>query len=409
MELSIKESNTSRVQVVFDNGEKALFDLNRMYRNCDCKSPKGVAYESATKILNSRGMMCRKGENPYQKFANHFGCTITNAIKIVRGFVYNTRIKPVEKWVNRLCRGNNKGRFSWDSVYQLLERKHLIEKLENDGLDHLIPLILKCPADVDEPTHYLKKLFGKKLWKSLVNNSMTRNKYLTDSGRIHSIESCHYFPSTFLKLIPKRQLQYFVSHPIPEQVMKQIFNQNRVSNPVDRHRIVSQHQTTVDAMSMYERIHPESDVQKYFSKLSIKRVNELHSELTEQIELMKDVEAKTPIAWLEVFGDPVKEIDDYSCVLCNTKIDIKLEGKAMRHCVAMYADRVYAGNYLVVSIRKNGERVSTIGFSVNQTDGTITVQQHYGVCNSRVSDELVQVQKKLLKELQKHLKVPKED
>jgi hypothetical protein len=81
------------------------------------------------------------------------------------------------------------------------------------------------------------------------------------------------------------------------------------------------------------------------------------------------------------------------------------EGKAMKHCVFSYADRCEAGGTRIVSIRKNGERVSTLElFPLDASKRQMNVKadgsnagdvagwsqgQNNGPCNSRIEDPAV--------------------
>lgn len=400
VEMSVKESNPAHVRTVFRNGEVAIFNLNEMYRNCDCSDPRGAARKIATQILSSRGLHVYKGENPFQKFNETFGCTVKACLTYVRGFVYHTRIKPVEKWVNRLCRGSNKGSYNWLLVDKVYHRAHLIDKLEKDSLENIVPLVTHCPVDIKEPTQYLKNKFGKSLWKTLLNNSMTRNKYLADTDRVTTIENCYYYPSTFLKRSTKHILRECSNGHIPKRLMEQVFTSVRLTSKESVFYIGRYYHLINDTMDMYRRFHPEADYYKYFSGLSLKRIEELHKEFTDRIQTEKDKSMMFPISWIDSFNDLYFKIDDYDCVIYNTKYDIKQEGKMMRHCVGMYAGRVSNGDYLVVSIRKDGTRLSTVGFNVDSQGKTLKLNQHYGICNSEVNEDLVKVQQKMMKKLQ---------
>lgn len=102
-------------------------------------------------------------------------------------------------------------------------------------------------------------------------------------------------------------------------------------------------------------------------------------------------------------GDPIPNTDyirevlegfDPSFVdLCCAKFklgEIADEGDAMSHCVASYLGSVRSGDYLVYSIKKNGERSSTLGVIVKgRQQGkshSFTLNQQYGRFNAGVKD-----------------------
>ena len=79
--------------------------------------------------------------------------------------------------------------------------------------------------------------------------------------------------------------------------------------------------------------------------------------------------------------------------------DILAEGLAMHHCVAAYADSVAEGKYLIYSIKKDGERYSTLAYSHYRMRPTTKIEeayypaamhttfnQHYKVCNKIVDN-----------------------
>ena len=76
---------------------------------------------------------------------------------------------------------------------------------------------------------------------------------------------------------------------------------------------------------------------------------------------------------------------DYSIVLLDNPKAIREEGDAMKHCVASYVYLVARKEYLVYSVMKNGEKVSTVGYY--KTNDGWEIQQQYGKCNSIIQDD----------------------
>jgi hypothetical protein len=56
----------------------------------------------------------------------------------------------------------------------------------------------------------------------------------------------------------------------------------------------------------------------------------------------------------------------------------------MHHCVGGYANLSSEGKYVVYSVKKDGERYSTIGFNRNPISGEILFNQHYKKFNNQV-------------------------
>lgn len=123
--------------------------------------------------------------------------------------------------------------------------------------------------------------------------------------------------------------------------------------------------------------------------LSIKGMKQYHKQLELKIHQLRY--SKDKIGSVSQWKQAIESIpveDGWSVVVYDNRYDILEEGKAMRHCVASYAERVADRQYLVVSIRKDGERHSTLGLRSVFDNGKCawTYDQHYGVCNRYVDN-----------------------
>jgi hypothetical protein len=73
-----------------------------------------------------------------------------------------------------------------------------------------------------------------------------------------------------------------------------------------------------------------------------------------------------------------------------SELEIGVEGQSMQHCVGMYAISSAKQKYLVFSVKKDGERYSTIGIRTTAVDDKLQVafDQHYMKYNQQVQDEI---------------------
>lgn len=100
-------------------------------------------------------------------------------------------------------------------------------------------------------------------------------------------------------------------------------------------------------------------------KWTPRRMKEEHDKMSQEINARRY--PKTPYESMKDVA--VKQLveGEYTAVLLESGFDIAEEGTHMGHCVGGYAENVKNGEYLVYSVRKNGERSSTIGFSLDKT------------------------------------------
>jgi hypothetical protein len=61
---------------------------------------------------------------------------------------------------------------------------------------------------------------------------------------------------------------------------------------------------------------------------------------------------------------PAARLGDYELLPIEDGASLYREGKAMHHCVGTYGDQVQHGNFYIYSLRRKGERVATVAFSV---------------------------------------------
>ncbi|KVP65589.1 hypothetical protein WJ96_04270 [Burkholderia ubonensis] len=78
---------------------------------------------------------------------------------------------------------------------------------------------------------------------------------------------------------------------------------------------------------------------------------------------------------------------DLEAISLNNSDDLWEEGTAMSHCVGGYDQACYQNESRIYSIRRNGERVSTL--EIRRVAGKLTIGQNYGPGNSIIKDVAV--------------------
>lgn len=120
------------------------------------------------------------------------------------------------------------------------------------------------------------------------------------------------------------------------------------------------------------------------------RWKEVHDELTKIIHQYKypDIE----YSWYK-FIPETWEHDGVKLRQLKTPLKLYIHANMQHHCAASYSDRIKAGDYCIYEVVDNEGNVSTLGFSPKN----INNNQHYGSCNSPVSDEVREVGHKFMR------------
>lgn len=152
------------------------------------------------------------------------------------------------------------------------------------------------------------------------------------------------------------------------------------------------HRGTLNAQAISNlRNHPDElkDMSKqaaffkrtYDLKWSMKRLNQLHSDWSMEIEALRDPASSEPIPLSKYVIEPAMALEEVtSSKLLRSPMEIRAEGMLQRHCVGSYVDRVKEERYLVF---KDGEY--TVGIEFN---GAFHVEQIKGLANRPGPSEL---------------------
>ncbi len=363
-----------------------------------------IKYTTPKSILDSANIAVSTGVG-YKEFNDKYGITAKVLSKCVNREFKEAFVTPVEKHFKRYCFSANSYRL--EDVKVLHEMFDVLEQCDKDNLKNVAPICLLYKTD---PAGCKTKL-GKSLWKKLCKNSYTRNlhiykiarKYGTEYRKPSNINLLNQFKSKYLKR--GKNLGRSRNEVVDGFCKYNLWVSNNGLTPrtVYDTEIMSRHLNEKFSLkwspTKMQKMHD-----RYSLALQKQREEELLKKQAEHSKQWEAVERYLPCDTIE--------LDGYVATLIKTPLELHREGEAMHHCVGSYASNVKSGDYLVYSITKDGERVSTLGVNIikplkqyttgDLTDlnlvvrsvqvkigiaGTAALNQHYGKYNSKIVEE----------------------
>lgn len=248
----------------------------------------------------------------------------------------------------------------------------VVKQTIEDGNKNILPFVVHQLQN----TQGLRKVYGKGLWKKLCKNSFSRNMllsgFLPDTVTMLEGVAC---PSSLIKIVGGS-----INHNFHVTSFIEWAKASRVVTKVKAREL----QMFSDVLDMQRKLQIKEAV-----PLSIKGMKQYHKQLELKIHQLRYSKDKIGSVgkWKQTI-EALPVVEGWSVVVYDNRHDILEEGKAMHHCVASYAERVADRQYLVVSIRKDGERHSTLGLRPVFDNGNCAwaYDQHYGVCNRYVDN-----------------------
>lgn len=242
---------------------------------------------------------------------------------------------------------------------QLVQQAHsvlpYINEAERDGLHNLIPIIVARAA----APQIVRSDIGRGAWRRVANNSVSRNVLI-----MNAIFRCRaeFRAAALVRLLD-----------LPSGVI-------RWTGPsIDDDTMVAARITPRKRMEEFlSTLHLVADTRRMimpheFNPLwSLARMRQEHEEATRAVMQRRFSDKRFAPDW---------SIEDggYVATLLNSQAQIATEGSIQHHCVASYARTAASGKYAVFKIE--GKERATAGVVGNSVD------QVYGACNARVSDE----------------------
>lgn len=357
----------------------------------------------------------------YRKCAEYLGSSPRNAIKLWNAAEYYTKIEPRKDLVDILARGRL-GRVNREKFVEVVECEDKLREVHQDGLKNILPFVL-CYKMLP---HELRKLYGKALWKKIAGNSFHRNSLLVKniasmcSPYFIGVEQRHQQMVDITKriigirstLLANEQYMDFFQRSIEatatiSEGFTFVYEKAITKIPMSRldRYTINRFQRKVDHINDTYRMAEQLGEKFNIWKHDIDSFEEVHDRLQRTLQEKRDKQmfSPEPVDCLSEIPFKSLTLGDYSIELLQSRLAIHEEGKKMGHCVGSYADRVATGKYLVYSIKKNGERISTLGLDSGiktwqrfvadekpQEEPKVwAYSQHYGRFNQQIKDQVL--------------------
>lgn len=223
----------------------------------------------------------------------------------------------------------------------------LLKQLGEDGLYHLGPIV----AASSKSPENLREELGKGAWKKIANASPTRvglfaANYHRPYRSAATLKELVDAPSSILKVAAK-------TGATAEEVDWLIKSCKGSWGDASR---------LLNLKRDYKRMAESLGVDVV--KVTAKNVKHEHDLLQREFYLRRDALTLAPFNYerdYKLIFDNIKN-DTYNYFLPESGYDLIEEGREMRHCVGSYVSEVRERRSLILSIRKDGERYSTVEF-----------------------------------------------
>lgn len=365
----------------------------------------GNGWATPKKLLQSKFRAATKSN--YKKFNEEYSITAKTLSKCINKTIKAVYLKPVEKYIPRYAFNSN-GRVSFEKVQLLLDRKKILDQTEKDKLKNIQPLCLYFGKTTED----LKKGLGKSLWKKLCKNSYTKNLYIAKARDTlqgftlrYSLDLLNKFPSKLLRRGRNIRFSDTGVTSFTEQGLWAYENKSEETLCTDTRRM---------AVALYKPPITQQCTLKenqFSLKWSAEKMQKKHDQYSLQLQRRREEELLREQREANIVWDSVKPYKDiefpsvgqYTATLIKTPMELHNEGSKMHHCVGSYKEKIRDSGYLVVSIKKDGERYSTLGLeerlqwksSKDEKGGLIaelvvtgwTKNQHYKKYNHKVDAE----------------------
>jgi hypothetical protein len=313
-------------------------------------------------------------------------------VKLVQGKLFQAFVKPIpEKIKMRLCFGPG-GVLSTRRIKAVHKTLPLLIQAVEDGQDNILPYILHFKKPPDE----LKKLFGKGLWKQVCALSFSRNKAIVSYISGHPFRDSYDIPKQEVERIrnaialPTTLITHFVSkyHDGEEMIYAKLHCKGQWGAQKVLQDIFTIYRDTADMRKRYD-----NKDSKGMLEWSVKRLKAEHEAYIKRSFLERY--SDKPFEWSENLLIGQFSYKDFEVTPLLSEMAIGVEGQAMQHCVGMYAGKAAKGEYLVFSVKKDGERFSTIGLRMLLGGRAetfykphVAFDQHYMRFNQPVEDKV---------------------
>lgn len=306
----------------------------------------------------------------YKKAGDELGCSAKVLMNHVNKLMYKVFVSDLnQKHVKSF--GINPVNKQLIGFYIDKVRKHheLLNQVEKDGIYNIAPFVLHYGMQPQQ----LKEKFGKGAWKRLCKNSFHKNSLLINKPTCWSD-----VPSSLLKNV---DTSYILQ--IHETRYTKLFEWLKLhfKGSWGNKKVISRASDIfLDTLRM------ASDLDENVSvKWNPEKIKKCHDEFAKRISRAQFSDKK--FNWVDDFKVQEFTFGSFTATLLTSAAQIAEEGDAMSHCVGSYASYSKEGSYLVYSVKKDGERYSTIGLNVNPSTKDVSFNQQYMRFNQVVDNE----------------------
>lgn len=345
------------------------------------------------------------GSQGYQRFNLWYGITAKVLAKCLNREFMEILVSPIRKHVSRYC--FNSINCNMVQAKHIHKVKPILDQCEDDGIENIAPICLLLKANPSE----CKAQLGKSLWKTLCKNSLTKNVLIYKQATKSIAWNYEYNTVGIIK----NQLELLNSFKSKHLKRGNNIRGTEVGR-FDRYGLwVNNTGGSYNLALDTDRMSKDLN-EKFSLKWSPTKMQKMHDRYSLTLQKQREEELLKRQAEHNTQWEAVErylpcdtiELDGYVATLIKTPLELHREGEAMHHCVGSYASSVKSGDYLVYSITKDGERVSTLGMIhtkvVKTLEGNVklggistlttkdfsevvAVDQHYGKHNSKVIEE----------------------
>ena len=344
-----------------------------------------------------------------QFFSNH-GVTPTYVRKRINAFMKERVFDAAPNCNKLMFKGAKSG---VGTVWDRFEYEEIAAQCKQDGIENVIPAVVKFGMTPQE----LKKELGKLTWKKICKNSYTKNRIIfhsTKNLKNVCFEDFVEVPFTLAKSSytywHKDIWKYMKNSGLPMKafVKGKMYGYPDIaisSNKEQQQEAKKIVDIYMDTFRMSQRLN-----QPFNPEWSVRRMHEEHERLMQmQRDMLRKQEAASNSVRFDEFQKlPVVEHNGVVATPLLTRAEVIAEGEMMRHCVGGYASLCAKGTYVVYSLHKDGQR-TTLGISRHKTTHekanhafNYILNQHYGKCNEQVKDnDFIETAQKVIQELNK--------
>lgn len=259
--------------------------------------------------------------------------------------------------------GKNWHIYNSDLVLRAHEQLPYVNEAERDGLYNLIPIILTHRASPQA----IRANIGRGAWRRVANNSVSRNRLI-----MHATLRCKESAQAdaFDKLLE-------MPSGIMRAIKLEIGDDEVIAARITPRKRVREFQATVHMIGDTRRMMLTHEFNPQWGFARMRQEHELATKAIMQRRYSSKVFAPD---WSFQEGE-------YSATLLTSQADIATEGAVQHHCVASYARSAAMREYAVFRIE--GKERATAGIRAGFVD------QVYGACNARVSDDCMAFARKV--------------